>query len=123
MPLKVPDRSPRRGAPAAISRWRAIVLATLRRSLEEWFESARIRPRLVGEFQDSALLIAFAREGAGLVAAPTVVESAMRHHHQLRLVGRVPSIRERYHAITVDRKLRHPAAVAISEAARNELFA
>jgi LysR family transcriptional activator of nhaA len=96
--------------------------AALRLSLERWFDTIGVRIRLVGEFQDSALLTAFGRTGAGLVAAPTVVESVMRRHVGLRLVGRVPSIRERYYAITVDRKLRHPAAVAISEAARSEIF-
>jgi len=51
-----------------------------------------------------------------------VVDAVMRRQVGLRVVGRVRSIRERYYAITVDRKLRHPAAVAISEAARNEIF-
>ncbi len=96
--------------------------AALRRSLEQWFESQRIRPRVVGEFQDSALLEAFGQAGVGVFAAPTAVEDDVRQHRGVSLLGRTESVIERFYAISIERKLKHPAVLAISEAARLELF-
>jgi LysR family transcriptional activator of nhaA len=96
--------------------------ATLRRSLERWFEAQRIRPRVAGEFQDSALLKAFAQAGVGLFAASTVVEKEIRQQYGVVLVGRTDAVTENFYAISVERKLKHPAVVAIAEAARDQLF-
>jgi LysR family transcriptional activator of nhaA len=90
----------------------------LRRSLEQWFDTEGIRPRVCGEFADSALLKVFGRNGAGLFAARTVVETETIRQHRVRLVGRVDAIRERFYAISLEKKLKHPAVVAITEAAR-----
>jgi LysR family transcriptional activator of nhaA len=95
----------------------------LRRSLEEWFEAERIRPRVVGEFEDSALLNVFGEAGRGLFAAPRATEGEVRRQQRVHRVGRVDAVRERFYAISVERKLKHPAVVAISEAARAKLFA
>lgn len=95
---------------------------TMRRSLEQWFEAQRIRPRVVGEFQDSALLKVFAQAGAGLFAAATVVEKEIRRQYGVVVLGRTDSIVERFYAISVERKLKHAAVVAIVEAARDQLF-
>ena len=94
-----------------------------RRSLEQWFATAQVRPTVVGEFDDSALANAFAQAGTGIVAVPDIVEDEVRREKNLRLVGRVPEIRERFYAISVERKLKHPAVVAISDSARQHLFA
>jgi LysR family transcriptional activator of nhaA len=94
----------------------------LRLSLEEWFRKQGIRPRVVGTFEDSALIDAFGRAGAGLLAVPSAIEAEVRLQYGLRLVGRLESVRQRFYAITVDRKLRNPATIAISERAR-ALFA
>jgi len=96
--------------------------ATLRRSLEQWFEAQKIRPLVVGEFQDSALLKAFGQAGAGVFAAPTVIEKEIRRQYGVSVLGRTDSVIECFYAISVERKLKHPAVVAISEAARHELF-
>ena len=66
---------------------------------------------------------AFGQAGAGLFLAPSVIEPQLREKYDVQCVGELKSIRERYFAISVERKLRHPAVVAISEAARKELFA
>jgi LysR family transcriptional activator of nhaA len=95
--------------------------ATLRRLLDQWFEAQGIRPQIVGEFEDSALLKVFGQSGAGLFAAPSAIEAEVRRQYGVRLVGRV-EVRERFYAITVERKLKHPAVVAITEAARSEIF-
>jgi LysR family transcriptional activator of nhaA len=95
----------------------------LRRSLEQWFEAGGIRPVVRGEIADPGLLKVFGRHGAGLFAVRAAVARETQHHYRVRLVGRVESIRERFYAISVERKLKHPAVVAITAAAREELFA
>jgi LysR family transcriptional activator of nhaA len=92
--------------------------SALRPSLEEWFHAQGVRPRVVGTFEDSALLDAFGEAGAGLFAMPTAIESTLRRQYRVRVVGRLPAVRQRFYAITVERKLRNPAVIAISERAR-----
>lgn len=95
---------------------------TLRRALEQWFEQSSLRPRIVGEFEDSALMWTFGQAGAGVFAGPTAIEEEIRRQYGVRDIGRVPTIRERFYAISVERKIRHPALVAITEGARQHLF-
>ena len=97
--------------------------AALRRTLDQWFDAHRIRPRIVGEFQDSALMKTFGQGGAGVFASPDAIEAEVRATYKVGLVGRMPDAVERFYAISIERKLKHPAAVAISEAARGSLFA
>ena len=92
--------------------------SALRLSLEEWFQKHGIRPSAVGTFEDSALLEAFGQAGAGLFAMPSAIEAEVRRQYRVRVVGRLDSVRQRFYAITVERKLRNPAVVAISERAR-----
>jgi LysR family transcriptional activator of nhaA len=95
---------------------------TLRRSLDEWFESLGIQPRVVSEIEDSALIKVFAEAGAGLFAAPTVVGREIREKYAVERLGRAEGVTERFYAITVERRLKHPAVVAISEDARLRFF-
>ena len=95
--------------------------STLRRSLDQWFEAQGVRPHIVGQFEDSALLKVLGQSGLGLFAVPSAIDAEVRGQYGVRLVGRV-EIRERFYAITVERKLKHPAVVAISEVARREFF-
>jgi LysR family transcriptional activator of nhaA len=90
----------------------------LRLSLEDWFRKRGIRPHVVGIFEDSALIDAFGRAGAGLLAVPSAIEAEVRSQYGLRLVGRLDGVRQRFYVITVERKLRNPATIAISERAR-----
>ena len=92
--------------------------SALRLSLEEWFQKQGIRPRVVGTFEDSAMLDAFGQGGAGLFAMPAAIEAEVRRQYRVRVVGRIDSVRQRFYAITVERKLRNPAVIAISERAR-----
>jgi LysR family transcriptional activator of nhaA len=94
----------------------------LRRSLEQWFEASGIRPLVRGEIADPGLLKIFGQHGAGLFAVRAAVERETQHHYKVRLVGRVESIRERFYALSVERKLKHPAVLAITAAAREKLF-
>ena len=97
--------------------------SSLRRSLEQWFDSENIRPKTVGEFKDSALMKTFGRAGAGVFAAPRTIEKEVREHYKVSIVGRPDSVVESFYAISVGRKLKLPAVVAICEAAREKLFA
>ena len=95
---------------------------TLRRSLNQWFDTQGIRPRLIGEFQDSALMKAFGQAGVGIFPAPSAIEKEVENHYGAAVVGRPGTIVERFYAISVERKLKNPAVVAISETARERLF-
>jgi LysR family transcriptional activator of nhaA len=94
----------------------------LRRSLDAWFEDHDVRPRVVGEIEDSALLKTFGQAGAGMFAAPSVVEREVTRQYQVQVIGRTGDIRERYYAISAERRLKHPAVVAMTEAARSTIF-
>ena len=94
---------------------------TLRRTLDHYFEQQGIRPRFVAELDDSALLTTFGQAGAGLFVAPTVLEKEVMRQHGVAIVGRLDAVRERFFAISVERRLKHPAVVAISEAAHEML--
>ena len=94
---------------------------TMRRSLDQWFDSQGIRPTIRAEFQDSGLLKTFGRAGEGVFAIPSVVEEDIRVHSGVRAIGAADGLRERFYAISVERKLKHPAVVAISETARRSL--
>jgi LysR family transcriptional activator of nhaA len=96
---------------------------TLRRTLDHFFEQEGLRPRIVAELDDSALLTTFGQAGAGLFVAPSVLEKEVARQHGVMIVGRLESVRERYFAISVERRLKHPAVVAISEAANEMLMA
>jgi LysR family transcriptional regulator, transcriptional activator of nhaA len=94
----------------------------VRRSLDQWFDSHGIRPHVLGEFEDSALMTVFGENGAAVFPGPLVVEADIIRQHDVAVVGRTNEVRERYYAISVEKKLRHPAVVAISDAARLKLF-
>lgn len=97
--------------------------SVLRRSVDQFFDTQGIRPQLVGEFQDSALMMAFGLAGAGMFVAPSVIEPEVKRQYNSHAIGELKNVRERFFAISVERKLKHPSVVAISEAARKELFA
>ncbi len=94
----------------------------LRQSVDHWLLQAGLAIQLVGEFDDTALMKVFAEANVGFVPAPIAIEREIRDQFALHLVCLVPDAKEQFYAITVERKLRHPAVVAISEAARQELF-
>jgi len=96
--------------------------STLRRGLEQWFVKQRIRPRIVGEFDDSTLIEVFGQAGEGLFAAPSIIEASVRKQYGVAIVGRLERVRERFYAVSAERRLKHPAVIAITESARRELF-
>lgn len=96
---------------------------TLRRTLDAWFERERVAPRVMGEFSDSALLKAFGQGGMGLFAGPSAIAGEIRRQFEVKALGELGGLRESFYAVTVERRLRHPAVIAISEAARHRIFA
>jgi LysR family transcriptional activator of nhaA len=97
--------------------------SALRRALEQWFEKHKIRPRIVGEFDDSTLIKVFGQAGAGVFAAPLIIESSVRKQYGVASIGHLDRVRERFYAISAERRLKHPGIIAITESARRELFA
>jgi LysR family transcriptional activator of nhaA len=95
----------------------------LRRALNQWFERNAIKPRVVAEFEDSALLKVFGADGIGVFPAPTTVANEVCTQHAVQVLGHVPEVKERFYAVSVERRLKNPAVVAITDAARHELFA
>lgn len=94
----------------------------LRRALDAWLESLELRPRVRGEFDDNALLKTFAQDGLGACFVPEVIVESVREQHGLHVVGRLDEPRERFYAISPERRVRHPAVVAITRQARRTLF-
>lgn len=94
----------------------------LRRQLEDWFLTAGHRPTIVGEFDDSALLKVFGENGAGVFAGPTVIEDEIQTQYRVVPIGRIESIREKFYAISFERRLKHPGVTAIAQTARLEMF-
>jgi len=89
----------------------------LRRGVDRWFDAQGIRPRIVGEFDDSALLKAFGEAGHGLFPAPVSVADRIRKRYRVHEVGRTEEVRESIYAVTVARRVEHPAIRAIFDAA------
>lgn len=95
----------------------------LRRALDPWLERQGIHPRIVAEIADSALLKALGQSGLGIFPAPSALEKDVQRQYGVRVVGRSEELRERVWAISVERRIKNPAVVAISEVARERLFA
>lgn len=97
--------------------------SNLRRALDQWFEANKIQPRVVGEFKDRALMATFGQAGAGVFPAPSAIADEVHDYYKVVPVGLVNGVKERFYAISVERKLKNPAVVKISEFAREKLFA
>jgi LysR family transcriptional activator of nhaA len=96
---------------------------TLRRSLDQWFDELGVAPTVLAEIHDSAVMKAFGQSGVGLFAAPTVLAAEIRRQYGVRPIGVAGALRERFYAITMQRRITHPAVTAITRTARAELFA
>ncbi len=97
-------------------------MSMLRSALDQWFERLSIQPMVVAEFEDNALLTVFGQVGDGVFVAPTIIESEVINQYQVEIIGRCENIKERFYAISVERILKHPAVVAITDIARHSFF-
>jgi LysR family transcriptional activator of nhaA len=94
----------------------------LRHALDQWFDKERLRPRVVGEFEDSALMKVFGQSAGVAFPAPAAIAADVCRFYAVREIGRTAAVRERYYAISAERRLKHPAVLAITSVARDELF-
>lgn len=97
--------------------------SALRARLDQWCKTKEVRPRVVGEFDDSALMKAFGQHGAGVFVGPTAIEKEIAAQYGVKTLGRTTEIMEEYFAISVERRITHPCVVAMTGAARDRLFA
>ena len=97
--------------------------AAIRPKLIHWLDANNLRPQIVGEFDDSALMKAFGQAGAGLFVAPSAIVDHVCKQYKVIEIGRIGSVVEQLYAITSERRLTHPAVVAISKVAREDVFA
>lgn len=96
--------------------------SSVRQQLDGWLARHRIQPRVVGEFDDGALMTAFGREGRGVFMSPTVLEQETLAHYGVEVLGRSEELVEEFFAVSVERRISHPCVVAITQHARGRLF-
>ncbi|MCB1757083.1 MAG: transcriptional activator NhaR [Gammaproteobacteria bacterium] len=94
----------------------------LRSSIDQWLDKHRLHPRIVAEFDDSALMKAFGQKGEGVFIVPSAIEVEMLHQCDSLVLGRADDIRERFYAISVERRITHPVVSRLLENARQSLF-
>jgi LysR family transcriptional activator of nhaA len=101
------------GAPALLP----VAPSPMRAALDDWFRAKRVKPVVLGEFDDAALLRAFAARGFAFFAGASIVESEIARTVGVNVLGRTDEVRVRFVATTVDRRIGHPGVSAIVEAA------
>jgi LysR family transcriptional regulator, transcriptional activator of nhaA len=110
--------------PASLDRARMLLplsSTAMRRRLDDWFEQNDIRPVVVAEFDDSALMKAFGEADVGVFPAPTVIAEKIENMYNAKLIGVAGALTEKYYAISPERKIKHPAVRLITERARTQL--
>ena len=119
-------RTCRRGFPESLN-GTPVLLPTenmaVRRGLDQWFEAKGVRPEIVGEFEDYALLREFGISGHGVFAVPSIVEPMLRQLYGLQVIGRIDAVRAHFYAISLQRRIKHPAVAAMCDVARQSMFA
>lgn len=99
------------------------VASAMRQRLDLWLSEQGLHPRVVGEFDDAALMKAFGREGQGVFMSPTVLEDETCEQYEVKVLGRTEALVEEFYAISVERRITHPCVVAITESARGRFLA
>lgn len=95
----------------------------LRSSIDQWLDKHRLHPRVIAEFDDSALMKAFGKEGVGIFIAPAAIEAEVERQYQVTAIGQTVEVKEYFYAISVERRVTHPVVSAVMAAARELLFA
>ena len=93
----------------------------LRRSLDIWFDENQIRPQIKGEFEDSAMMKIMGKAGVGVFPVTAIISEEVQAMYRVELIAKVPGVTERFYALSVERKIKHPSVLAISEVARKKL--
>jgi len=96
--------------------------SSVRQQLDGWLVKHKLQPRVVGEFDDGALMTAFGREGRGVFMSPTILEKETVAHYGVQVLGRTDELVEEFFAVSVERRISHPCVAAITQNARGRLF-
>lgn len=94
----------------------------MRRALDEWLDRSGLSYSVVGEFEDSALLKVFGQAGLGVFPAPTIVADGVIQRYGVQALGEIPEVRERFYAITPERKIRQPVVEKLVRAAKSHFL-
>jgi LysR family transcriptional activator of nhaA len=94
----------------------------LRSGIDRWLDKHRLHPRVVAEFDDSALMKAFGQEGAGIFIAPAAIEAEVERQYQVTAIGRSDEVTQAYYAISIERHITHPVVATVIDAARKSLL-
>ena len=89
--------------------------------LIQWFDGLHIHPRIVGEFDDSALMKVFGQAGKGVFVVPSAICEEVAEHLGVVIIGSTEEVREQFYAISFERRITHPAVAAITKTARSWL--
>ena len=119
-------RSVRQGFPRSLHGVPMLLQTTntaVRQSLDQWFDVHGIEPAIVGEVEDMAMLQTLGEHGLGLFAAPTVMRREICRRYHVAWVGELDKVREKFYAISVERRITHPAVKLIADQAKRRLFA
>ncbi len=95
---------------------------SMRRSVDAWFADLGVSPNIVGEFEDPALMKVFGEAGAGIFPALAAVEADVRRLCDVRVLGPMEGVVERFYAISAERRVKHPGVAALAEGARYRLL-
>jgi LysR family transcriptional activator of nhaA len=93
----------------------------LRGRIERWLQSKGLRPKIVGEFEDSALLNTFGRGGLGIFPAPLLLADQIESQFGAVALGAMDGVSEQIYAISSERRIRHPAVEALCAAAQEDV--
>lgn len=97
-------------------------LSSVRKQLDGWLTKHQIHPRVIGEFDDGALMRAFGREGRGVYMSASVLEAETVAQDRVEVIGRTDEMVEEFFAVSVERRITHPCVAAITQAARSQLL-
>ena len=92
--------------------------AAVRARIDQWLNEQRLVPRLMGEFDDGALMKAFGQAGAGIFPGPALLADEICRHYDVHRIGEVSEIREAFWLISAERRVTHPAIRTVLESAR-----
>ena len=94
---------------------------SVRSRVMDWLEAMHVYPHVVGEFDDSALMKAFGQAGTGVFIVPTAIANEVANQFGVQIIGETEEVREQFYAISIERRISHPAVAAITETAREWL--
>ncbi len=94
----------------------------LRLDIDQWLSENRIKPVIVAEFDDSALMKAFGQEGVGILLVPSVIKETVMQQYDLEFIGQTDNLSQTFYAISVEKKITNQNALAVIEIANKVLF-